>query len=102
MKKPKVSFEVVQSADEVSAAEFIVCAPTVDNMPLLMPDNVMDFCVECGCKVQHRPNLPAGPKHICYQCANEAMKGETEVTVMVTPKTLAEVSEYFKKHNKEE
>lgn len=104
-KEPKAKLEVATDPDDIAGCDFIVCAPAPDNMPLILPGNVMDWCVKCGCKVQHRPNLPPGPKHICSPCAlpdvqEQLAKGE-EVTMLITPKTVEEVNEYLRKQRKE-
>lgn len=96
--------EVVQDQDDISGCDYIVCAPAPDGLPLIMPDNVMNFCCKCGCKVQHRPGLPPGPKHICSLCVMEDIKAEEakgeETTMMVTQRTLDEVREYLGAHFK--
>src|SRR5882672_4719728 len=71
MKKTKL--ELADSDDDIIGCEYCICAPAKDGKPLIFPDNVMDFCVVCGCKVQLRPNVPPGPKRICYGCAQAQM-----------------------------
>lgn len=88
--------------DDIAGADYVACAPATDNQPLLLADNVMDFCCQCGCKVQLRPDVPPGPKRICSGCALGNMENDPEPhTVMVTRKSLEEAREYFRKHKKE-
>lgn len=94
-KKPKL--EMADNDDDIIGCDYCVCAPAKEGKPLIFPDNIMDFCVVCGCKVQLRPNVPPGPKRICYGCAKAQMKDE-DVTVMITPKTVAEIKEWIKKY----
>lgn len=58
--------EVAADQDEVASAHFVLCVLAEPRK--LFPDNVFDFCTECGVKVQLRPHVPAGPKRICYGC----------------------------------
>ncbi len=102
-KEPKL--EVVTDVDDIIGCNIVVCAPAPDNQPLILPDNVMDWCARCGCKVQHRPDIPPGPERVCTPCAQpeieaELAKGE-EVTFMVTPKTIRDVKEWLRKQRKE-
>lgn len=96
-KEPK--FEVVQSKNDIAECDYIVCVPVAEGEPLKFPDNVMDFCSSCGVKVQMRPDLPLGPKFICYTCMKkmadeELAKGE-EVVHWISKKSLFEALAYF-------
>ncbi len=104
-KKPKLGFEVAESQDDIIGCDIVVCARAEDNKPLLMPDNVMDLCSRCGCKVQLRPYVPPGPKRVCHECGlldlqEQAQQGE-EVVIMLSPKTVREVKEYLHRKLKE-
>lgn len=105
MKKPKAKLEVTTDPDDIAGCHSVVCSPALDNEPLLLPDNVMDWCAKCGCKVQLRPQVPPGPERICFPCAvpelkKQMAKGE-DVTLMITPKTVQEVKAYLRKQRKE-
>ncbi len=89
MKKPKV--EVVKSAEDAGECEFIVCARVRDGEPLLLPDNVMDFCVKCDAKVQLQPHAPTGLKPLCFECFAKDAEREGDVTIQMTQKTVDEV-----------
>lgn len=60
---------VASSVDEIRKCDFVVCVLASAQVPL--PDNVFDFCCECGEEVQLRPHVPKGPKRICYACARK-------------------------------
>ncbi len=98
----KFKMEVVTDPDDIIGADCVVCATCEEGQPLLLPDNVMDFCRQCGVKVQLRPDVPPGPKRDCYPCAKveleaEVAKGE-DVVIMLTPKTIREVAEYLSRN----
>ena len=105
MSNNKLKLEVVKDQEDIAGCHIIVCARARDNEPLLLPDNKMDFCSRCGHKVQFRPNLPPGPEFVCFDCMQPEIDAELakggEVTMLITPKTVREVSEYIRKQRKE-
>jgi hypothetical protein len=79
-------------------ADAVVCVRLTQ--PLIMPDNVIGLCAECGEAIQHRPHVPKQPRKICMECAlplasKAAKKGELHT--ILTPQTAAEVGAYFRK-----
>lgn len=84
MPKPKTALERmlddiggkfnVADQDEIMACDFVVCV--LADLGLMLPDNVYDFCCKCDRKVQLRPDVPRGPKRICYDCiGRKGLKG---------------------------
>jgi len=47
-------------------ADVVVCVRLTS--PLLMPDNVIDICSQCGEAIQHRPHVPKQPRKMCWEC----------------------------------
>lgn len=39
------------------------------NHPLHFEDNVLTDCVDCGCRLQHRPYAPRAKEWLCICCA---------------------------------
>ena len=58
--------EIVDSDDEAECADGLVCARLTS--PLMMPDNVIGVCSQCGEAIQHRPHVPRTPLKICCEC----------------------------------
>jgi hypothetical protein len=62
--------------------------------PLILPDNRIGKCFECGSKVQFRPHAPNIPK-MCAECARDHVD---EATVFsVTQRTLDELRDHINK-----
>ena len=62
--------------------------------PLILPDNRLGRCSECGWRVQFRPDAPKS-RRMCVQCALDRSDEITEI--MVTPRTMEELRDYLKK-----
>lgn len=90
-KKP----EIAKSEADILSCDFVVCV--LASNPLVFPDNVFDFCCECGEEVQLRPHVPKGPKRICYGCAGDLEADGDEIQVMISQKTADEVAAYYRK-----
>jgi hypothetical protein len=52
--------------EQAEQAEFLICDPVIGE--LQFPDNLTDFCYDCGHKVQFRWHAPRNPKRICWAC----------------------------------
>lgn len=81
--------------DEIMACEYVICV--LAEVGKMFPDNVFDFCCECGEKVQLRPYVPAGPKRICYGCAERTgitKKGNP----VISQRTADEFAAYRKRN----
>jgi hypothetical protein len=63
-------------------------------MPLMLPDNRIGKCHECGWQVQFRPDAPRG-RRLCIQCLIEAIEDGAELFVM--PQTIEEFNNYQRK-----
>jgi hypothetical protein len=63
--------------------------------PLILPDNRIGKCSECGWRVQFRPHAPKGPPRMCVQCALDRFDENT--SIHVTPRTMEELRDYLKK-----
>jgi hypothetical protein len=70
----------------------VVCARITT--PLMLPDNRIGKCFECGWKVQFRPHAPKG-RRMCAVCALDLIDDNTEVEI--TRRTIEEVGEYLRK-----
>jgi len=62
--------------------------------PLIMPDNRLGKCSECGWRVQFRPHAPKG-RRMCSVCALDRIDDVTEIEI--TQRTLDEVLDYINK-----
>ncbi len=57
------------------AIDVLVCARIDLDHPLYFPDNRFCDCGDCGCGLQHRPDIPAAGDRICVCCAARRMRG---------------------------
>ena len=81
-------------------ADIVVCARLTS--PLMMPDNKIGFCAECGEAIQYRPHVPKSPRKMCMECVvplatKLAAKGK--LTSIITPTTVAELKAHLRKKN---
>ncbi|HZT90372.1 MAG TPA: hypothetical protein VFA12_20695 [Stellaceae bacterium] len=47
--------------------ECVVCARVDLDHPIYFPDNLFCDCADCGCRLQYRPDAPAGTR-LCICC----------------------------------
>ena len=90
----------VETQDEGEDSDYVVCALVTE--PLYFADNMVSECCKCGQKVQFRPHAPKLPPRICMSCIKPDMEREAEIgelEVMITPKTAADLADYFRKKN---
>lgn len=92
--------EIVVDPREADSADVMVCLRRTE--PLKMPDNLVVACNRCGTAIQHRPHAPAAPEKVCWECIapqfeREAARGD--LTTLITPKTAAELADYFRKRS---
>lgn len=66
--------------DPTKPADYWVCAPYQFEHGLILSDNVLDNCCDCGCRIQHRPHAkpPGDPKIICMPCMLAHIKDEKQ------------------------
>jgi hypothetical protein len=83
----------VTVTDDVDDAEMLVCLRLTD--PLKLADNLIDVCSKCRLAIQHRPNVPDVPK-VCEVCATPLFTNP-DTRLMITPKTVQEVRDYWRK-----
>lgn len=62
--------------------------------PLILPDNRLGKCCECGWRVQFRPHAPKSRK-MCRQCARDLIPPDTEV--LTTRRMLEDFLDYVKR-----
>jgi hypothetical protein len=62
--------------------------------PLILPDNRLGKCCECGWKVQFRPHAPKG-RRMCRHCAADRIDDIPEI--VITRRTIEEICDYLKK-----
>ncbi len=55
--------------------DLVTCARYDLQHPLYFPDNLFVSCADCGCDLQHRPNIPSGPK-LCICCCARRVREE--------------------------
>ena len=81
-------------------ADVVVCMRLTQ--PLLMPDNEIGLCSECGEAIQYRPYVPKLPRKMCLECigprANKAA-ATGELHSILTPEALAEIAAHLRKKN---
>jgi len=70
--------------------------------PLLMPDNEIGLCSECGEAIQYRPHVPKLPRKMCLECigpraSKAAERGELHS--ILTPEAAAEIAAHLRKKN---
>jgi hypothetical protein len=71
----------------------VVCARITT--PLMIPDNRIGKCSECGWKVQFRPHAPAG-RRMCSKCAFELIDwSDPANNVEIPPRMVEDVASYF-------
>jgi hypothetical protein len=92
---------VEMADDDAESAGAVICMRLTS--PLMMPDNVIGVCSQCGEAIQHRPHVPRTPLKICCECLGPLAKVEVEkgdpVTVVITPKIVAELAACLRKKN---
>jgi hypothetical protein len=72
--------------DDNDEEECIVVCASAD-LKTLFTDNVFENCFDCGCRIQHRPNVPKG-KRICIECMAISLEGQKEPEIKVTQETM--------------
>lgn len=70
----------------------VVCARITT--PLILPDNRIGKCAECGWKVQFRPHAPRGRRR-CMECAIALIEPGTKIET--TPRMLEDYRDYLNK-----
>jgi hypothetical protein len=67
--------------------------------PLMLEDNLIGVCAECGDSVQYRPHAPPSRK-LCTGCFTEAINrqvGAAKVEIYTTEAMLRDVANYLHK-----
>lgn len=77
---------------DMTEQRIVVC--TRITTPLLVPDNRIGKCSECGWKVQFRPDAPKARK-LCLQCAADLISPDTKIEV--PPNVIADLKNILKK-----
>lgn len=83
---------IVDDGTNGEDCEGMVCMRATD--PLMMADNLVGECSECGSKVQYRPHNPKHLVKICLECAlpemNKAAQ-EGDLSIVITEKARQDV-----------
>jgi hypothetical protein len=74
----------------MSDVALLVCMRITD--PLIMPDNLIGTCQNCGWKIQFRPPAPDGVR-LCFECVEAIM--EENSYLAVTQETLDDLHKWF-------
>ena len=90
-----IEIEMGDDAD-AEASDAVICVRLTS--PLLLPDNEIGLCSECGEAIQYRPHAPKRPPKICSECLVSFVKDET-ATIVTTPTIIAEVAAQLRKKN---
>lgn len=69
-----VTLEVV-SQEAAEGAQFVICMPAPAGAPLILADNAVAACHDCGQRIQHRPTAPVRPPKICLDCMTQRAEG---------------------------
>lgn len=76
----------------------LACARWTALEPLMLPDNVVGTCAECGQAIQHRPHAPKKMRKVCMQCAApDLARGDA---VSVTTQRMIDDFETYTKRQK--
>jgi hypothetical protein len=90
--------EIVDDDDDAESADLLVCKRLTS--PLLLPDNLVSLCSQCGEAIQHRPDVPVTPQKLCEVCALPIIEAETAkgtMVAMMTPKSMTELAAHIRK-----
>ena len=91
-------FEIAD--DNMEEAEVLACMRLTS--PLLLPDNEIGLCEQCGEAIQFRPHVPKLPKKMCVECVMPTTmkaRAKGELVTIITPNTLADLQAFFQKKN---
>lgn len=89
----KMKFHL-QSREEATEADAIVCLLAPEGQPLLMAGNVVGTCSDCLRCIQHRPDIPIGPRLVCVECHPPDPRNHN----VITPETMRDVQAWLKKN----
>ncbi|MCK1670353.1 hypothetical protein [Bradyrhizobium sp. 150] len=76
----------------------LACARWTALEPLMLPDNVVGKCAECGQAIQHRPHAPKKMRKVCMFCAAPDIAEGAE---SVTTKQMLEDFKTYKRGQKQ-
>ena len=72
--------------------DVLVCMPAGEGVPLILPDNKIGVCAECGGTIQFRPNEPVAVRRLCGGCGFEELNARAragqEVQVAIPEETV--------------
>jgi hypothetical protein len=74
--------------DDHNDGDVVVCMRLT--VPPLTPDNIIDICAECGCKVQLRPHVPKILRIVCVACVIDVVADNHDLDLAITSETLKE------------
>lgn len=84
--------------DDGERADVMACVRLTS--PLIMPDNEIGLCAQCGEAIQFRPHAPAGPRKMCWECIEPlavAAAAKGEFHSLITPETALELLDRMQK-----
>jgi hypothetical protein len=70
----------------------LVCVRWSAVEQMLMPDNVIANCAECGHAIQHRPHAPKKSRKVCMQC----MEIDKDTELLTTQRMIDDHKAYVR------
>jgi hypothetical protein len=83
----------LQISDDHNDGDVVVCMRLT--APLILPDNIIGICAECGCKVQLRPHVPKILRVVCVACVSDVVADNRDLDFGITSETLEELKNKF-------
>lgn len=68
------------------------CARWTAIEPMMLPDNVIANCFECGHAIQHRPHAPKKIRKVCMHC----MEIDKDTKIITTPRMIEDFQRYLR------
>jgi hypothetical protein len=67
------AFAPYEKGEPVAA---VICARIDLDHPIYFPDNLFAECIDCGCDLQYRPDVPSAGDKLCICCTARRLREE--------------------------
>lgn len=64
----------LQPHNTIFTPDAAVCARVDLDHPIYFPDNLFTDCDDCGCRLQHRPDIPKEGDRLCVCCTARRLR----------------------------